>query len=43
MVKNGKPSPEIFLKAAKIMQCISKECVVIEDSVIGIEGPKEQV
>ena len=40
MVKNGKPSPEIFLKAAKVMQCISKECVVIEDSVIGIEGAK---
>ena len=40
MVKNGKPSPEIFLEAAKSMQCISNECIVIEDSIIGIEGAK---
>lgn len=40
MVKNGKPSPEIFLKAAKSMQSIANECIVIEDSIIGIEGAK---
>lgn len=40
MVKNGKPSPEIFLKAANSMQCSAHECIVIEDSVIGIEGAK---
>lgn len=40
MVKNGKPSPEIFLEAAKSMQCSSNECIVIEDSIIGIEGAK---
>ena len=40
MVKNGKPSPEIFLKAADSMQCSAHECIVVEDSIIGIEGGK---
>ena len=38
MVENGKPSPEIFLRAAHSMQCSANECIVIEDSIIGIEG-----
>ena len=38
MVKNGKPSPEIFLRAADSMRCSANECIVVEDSIIGIEG-----
>ena len=31
-------SPEIFLRAAHSMQCSANQCIVIEDSIIGIEG-----
>lgn len=36
MVKNGKPEPDLFLLAAKIMNEFPKDCIVIEDSVAGI-------
>lgn len=35
-VKNSKPNPEIFLKAAKGLNVYPKECIVIEDSEVGI-------
>jgi riboflavin kinase len=35
-VKAGKPSPEIFLEAAKQLECDTSKCLVIEDSVPGI-------
>ncbi|XP_020259928.1 bifunctional riboflavin kinase/FMN phosphatase [Asparagus officinalis] len=35
-VQNGKPSPEIFLEAAKRMKTDPSNCLVIEDSVEGL-------
>jgi len=35
-VENGKPDPEIFLKAAKIMETDPTDCIVLEDSRAGV-------
>jgi len=35
-VENGKPNPEIFLKAAKIMETDPADCIVLEDSRAGV-------
>ncbi|MCK9620839.1 MAG: HAD family phosphatase [Methylobacter sp.] len=35
-VRNGKPEPDIFLKAAELMQSDISRCLVIEDSLAGI-------
>jgi HAD superfamily hydrolase (TIGR01549 family) len=40
-IQNGKPSPEIFLKAASCLNIKPNECVVIEDGVNGMAGAKE--
>lgn len=37
-VKETKPNPEIFLKAAKKLGIESKECIVIEDSLAGVKA-----
>ncbi|MEC8043684.1 MAG: HAD family phosphatase [Verrucomicrobiota bacterium] len=37
-VKRGKPHPEVFLKAANAIGSNPNECVVIEDSLHGIEA-----
>lgn len=38
-VPRGKPFPDVFLHAAKNMQCMDpKRCLVIEDSPLGVEG-----
>jgi beta-phosphoglucomutase family hydrolase len=37
-VKNGKPHPEIFLKAAKILGVEPADCLVFEDALGGIEA-----
>lgn len=39
-VLNGKPSPDIFLLAAKRLHVIPKNCVVIEDGKSGMIGAK---
>lgn len=39
-VKEGKPAPDIFLKAAEMLRAKPEECVVIEDSESGIEAIK---
>jgi HAD superfamily hydrolase (TIGR01509 family) len=36
----GKPQPDIFLYAAKRLQSLVEECVVIEDAPLGIEAAK---
>jgi beta-phosphoglucomutase len=36
----GKPNPEIYLKAAKALHCNPEDCIVIEDSLAGIEAGK---
>jgi HAD superfamily hydrolase (TIGR01509 family) len=38
MVSRGKPAPDIFLHAARVMGARPPECVVIEDSVPGVRG-----
>lgn len=37
-VKNGKPHPEVFLKAAEKLELKSEECVAFEDSINGIKS-----
>ena len=36
MVKKGKPEPDLFLYAAEKMGYNPKDCVVIEDSIVGL-------
>jgi HAD superfamily hydrolase (TIGR01509 family) len=40
MVPRGKPAPDIFLHAAKVMGAEPRDCVVIEDSVPGVQGAR---
>ncbi len=37
-VKKAKPNPEVFLNAAKQLQCEPKDCIVFEDSVAGVKA-----
>ena len=37
-VKNGKPHPDIFLKASEKLSVSPEECLVLEDSEAGIEA-----
>ena len=39
-VSVGKPSPEIFIKAADLLQIPPEKCIVLEDSVAGIFAAK---
>ena len=39
-VKNVKPDPEIYLKGAEIFRVLPSECVVFEDSIVGITAAK---
>jgi len=39
-VKEGKPSPDIFLHAASLLNAGPEECIVIEDSSNGIKAAK---
>jgi HAD superfamily hydrolase (TIGR01509 family) len=39
-VKDKKPSPEIYLKAAKCLGIKPEDCLVVEDAVTGIESGK---
>jgi beta-phosphoglucomutase len=38
MVKEGKPAPDIYLKAAELLGKSTKDCVVFEDSPTGIKA-----
>jgi HAD superfamily hydrolase (TIGR01509 family) len=40
MVNKGKPAPDVFLYAAYNFQVDPENCLVIEDSIIGIEAAK---
>jgi beta-phosphoglucomutase-like phosphatase (HAD superfamily) len=37
-VEHGKPAPDIFLKAAELLQVSISQCLVLEDSYAGIEA-----
>jgi beta-phosphoglucomutase family hydrolase len=37
-VKRGKPDPEIYLKAAEMLHVPPQNCVVVEDSLLGIQA-----
>ena len=39
-VENGKPDPEVFLKAAHKLNVPPQECVVMEDATNGVEAAK---
>jgi pseudouridine 5'-phosphatase len=39
-VINGKPSPDIFLKAAAAMEVEPSNCIVFEDAPAGVQGAK---
>lgn len=41
MVKNGKPEPDLFLLAAEKMGEKTKDCVVVEDSIVGIQAAQK--
>jgi len=40
MIKNGKPHPDIYIKASELLNTEPENCIVIEDSFIGIESAK---
>lgn len=40
-IDNGKPAPDIFLKAAKKLGVKPEECLIIEDSENGVKGAKK--
>ncbi|OGF26784.1 hypothetical protein A2331_05515 [Candidatus Falkowbacteria bacterium RIFOXYB2_FULL_34_18] len=39
-LKKAKPNPDIYLKTAKELNCNPEDCLVIEDSVAGVEAGK---
>jgi beta-phosphoglucomutase len=41
MVKAHKPDPEVYLKTVQLLELNPKECIAIEDTVIGIESAKK--
>lgn len=40
-VKNSKPAPDIFLRAAKLLDVRPDHCIVVEDSKNGVEASKK--
>lgn len=41
MVKHGKPHPEIYVKAAKMLKIKPKNCIVFEDSIAGTKSARD--
>ena len=39
-VRRGKPDPEVFLRAAELLDTPPRECVVVEDAEAGIEAAR---
>lgn len=39
-IKKGKPDPEIYIRAASLLNVAPKNCLVFEDAVVGINSAK---
>mmetsp|Transcript_23334 Transcript_23334/g.55320 ORF Transcript_23334/g.55320 Transcript_23334/m.55320 type:complete len:125 (-) Transcript_23334:47-421(-) len=39
-VKSGKPSPDIYIEAARRIGCDTKDCIVFEDGMAGVLAGK---
>ena len=39
-IRKGKPDPEIYFKAAELLQVAPENCLVFEDAVVGINSAK---
>ena len=39
-VKHGKPAPDIYVLAAKLMGVETRECIVFEDAMSGVKAGK---
>ena len=39
-VLKGKPAPDLFLKAIKMLQTVPSDCVIVEDSMMGVTAAK---
>ena len=37
-VAAAKPEPDIYLRCADMLRCAPKDCIVVEDSILGIES-----
>jgi len=40
-VVNSKPDPEIFLKCARRLKSTPEKCIIVEDSIFGVEAAKK--
>ena len=40
MVANGKPDPEVYLKAADLLDLYPHQCMVFEDAIMGVKAGK---
>lgn len=40
IITKSKPDPEVFLKAAELLETVPDECLVVEDAVSGIDAAK---
>ena len=40
MISKGKPDPEVFLLAAKLLNADPADCIVFEDAIVGIQAGK---
>ncbi|MEX1378217.1 MAG: beta-phosphoglucomutase [Eubacteriales bacterium] len=40
-ITNSKPDPEVFVKAAQMLDVPAEQCCVIEDAAVGIQAAKE--
>ncbi len=40
MIEKAKPAPDIFLKAAEVLDVLPEECVIVEDSMNGVVAGK---
>lgn len=39
-VPHGKPAPDVFLEAARRIDCAPDECIVFEDAINGVKGAR---